>query len=348
MKKKILGVIAAFAVICTSSVVFAEEKTDEAELKTVESCETEEKMVKSYLTGLDVPESIGRRRPLAIMMSNIINAVPQSGISSAGVVYEAPVEGEITRLMALFEEYEDLERIGSVRSCRDYYIFYAHEFDAIYCHFGQSAYAVPYFEQKLIDNINGLYFDGTAYFRTSDRQAPHNAYTNAEYIQRGIDQLGYRQTFKEDYDGHFIFAEEGTETTLDDGMTANVVRLDNFKHNNPWFEYDPETKKYKRFQFGEAQIDELTGEQLTCDNIILLYASCPPYDGNGYLNIDVMTPGKGKFITRGKAVDIRWEKDAPWGVTHYIDTNEQEIRVNTGTTWILIVQDDRVDMVTYE
>ena len=100
--------------------------------------------VKSYLTGLDVPESIGRQRPVAVMLNNIKGGCPQSGIANAGVVYEAPVEGEITRLMGIFEDYQNLERIGSVRSCRDYYIFYANEFDAIYSHYGQSAYAVPF------------------------------------------------------------------------------------------------------------------------------------------------------------------------------------------------------------
>lgn len=53
---------------------------------------------KSYLTGEDVPESIGRRRPIAVMMGNDINGAPQSGTGNAGVIYEAPVEGSITVL----------------------------------------------------------------------------------------------------------------------------------------------------------------------------------------------------------------------------------------------------------
>ena len=48
--------------------------------------------------------------------------------------------------MGIFEDYDNLEKIGSVRSCRDYYIFYAMEFEAIYAHFGQAAYALPYLE----------------------------------------------------------------------------------------------------------------------------------------------------------------------------------------------------------
>ena len=76
-------------------------------------------MVTSYLTGEEVPAGIGRRRPIAVMMGNDINGAPQSGTANAGVIYEAPVEGGITRLMAIIEDYDSLGRIGSVRSCRD-------------------------------------------------------------------------------------------------------------------------------------------------------------------------------------------------------------------------------------
>lgn len=69
------------------------------------------------------------------------------------------------------------------------------------------------------------------------------------------------------------------------------------------------------------------------------------YDQNGYLNIDPITAGTGKYITHGKAIDIRWEKDAPYGVTHYIDGNEQEIRLNTGKTWVAIILNDETDSI---
>ena len=69
--------------------------------------------VVSYLTGEYVPESIGRRRPVAVMLNNLKPACPQAGIANAGVVYEAPVEGGITRLMGVFEDYDNLEKISS-------------------------------------------------------------------------------------------------------------------------------------------------------------------------------------------------------------------------------------------
>ncbi|WP_373214936.1 DUF3048 domain-containing protein [Ruminococcus sp. 5_1_39BFAA] len=349
MKKKMLKFLTGILVSCAlaGSAVAVHAEGDLVDMVANDGTGTEGNMVKSYLTGENVPESIGRRRPIAFMMGNDINGAPQSGIGNAGVVYEAPVEGGITRLMSIIEDYDSLEKIGSIRSCRDYYLYYANEFNAIYSHYGQAAYALPFLDQHVIDNLNGLNL-GNTYFRTSDRQAPHNAYTNASYLAQGIASLGYSQSYKPEYTGHYVFAADGTETTLDAGTAANVVHLDNFSDNHPWFEYNAETKKYSRFQFGGAHVDELTGQQLTCDNIILQYSAYQPYDQNGYLNVDTISGGQGKFITRGKAVDIRWEKDAVWGVTHYYDANEQEIQLNPGKTWVEIVQNDKIGSVTYQ
>ena len=234
-----------------------------------------ETQVKSYLTGENVPESIGRRRPVAVMMGNNSSGAPQSGIGHAGVVYEAPVEGNITRLMGILEDYDDLERIGSVRSCRDYYLFYANEFNAIYAHYGQAAYALPYLDQHVIDNLNGIKMGNLAFFRTTDRKPPHNAYTDAAHLQAGIEAMKYSQEYTEDYTGHYLFAEDGAETVPADGITANLVKLDNFTDNHPWYEYDEASGEYKRFQFGKEHVDQLDDKQLTCDNIILQYSSCP-------------------------------------------------------------------------
>ena len=146
-------------------------------------------MIRSYLTGKMVPVSQGSRRPAAVMMSNDKEARPQYGINRAGVVYEAPVEGGMNRYMSLIEDYDDLERIGSVRSCRTYYTYFAREFDAVYVHFGQSTFAKPYLGN--VDNINGLEGIGTtAFYRTKDKKSPHNAYTSGDRITASIEKLG--------------------------------------------------------------------------------------------------------------------------------------------------------------
>ena len=337
MKKKIFKLLTGMLLSCALAGSTVAVRAEEAGTDTGTS----------YLTGEDVSVGIGHRRPIAVMLGNDTNGAPQSGTENAGVIYEAPVEGSITRLMAIIEDYDNIPRIGSVRSCRDYFLFYANEYDAIYSHYGQAVYALQYLDQHLIDNLNGLTL-GNAYYRSTDRVAPHNAYTDFSHLQAGIQSQGYSQDYKEDYNGHFQFAPEGTETTLDDGVSANVVKLDNFAYNHPWFEYNAETKEYSRFQFNAPHIDQNTGNQLTCENIILQYSNYVPYDPNGYLNVDTQSGGEGKYITRGKAIDIHWTKDSQWGITHYYDSNNQEIQLNPGKTWVEIVLNDSVGSVSLQ
>lgn len=321
--------------------------TEEAkEPEVIEPNETEsdeeiipEGMVKSYLTGEYVDEAIGRRRPVAFMMNNIQAAVPQAGIANAGVVYEAPVEGSITRLMAVMEDYDQLEKIGSMRSCRDYYIFYAAGFDAIYVHYGQSAYALPILELPEVNNLSGLAsYTDSVFYRTSDRKAPHNAYTSFEGVQKGIEICGYSQEYADDYDGSYTFAKVGETVELPGNWNAQIVKP-GYTYNQPWFEYNESDGLYYRYQYGDPQIDELTQEQLSYRNILIQFSSWRNYDENGYLNIDVDEPGDGIFITGGKAIPVTWKKHTPWGPTYYYDSNGNEITLNTGKTWVCIVQD---------
>ena len=89
----------------------------------------------SYLTGMTVPTSIGRTRPTALMIENDADAVAwQHGTSYADVMYEAMVEGAITRMMGIFENLDGVSMVMPIRSCRPYYVYFAREFNAHYGH----------------------------------------------------------------------------------------------------------------------------------------------------------------------------------------------------------------------
>lgn len=291
--------------------------------------------IRSYLTGTMTTVEQANRRPLAIMMSNDKEALPQYGLNRAAVVYEAPVEGEMNRYLAIMEDYDDLERIGSVRSCRTYYTYFAREFDAIYAHYGQSSFARPYL--KNVDNINGL--DGigdTAYFRSSDRKRPHNAYSSFARIQKAIEQLGYGQEYEAEYEGHYRFARTGhpVELAQADAVEAYQV-VPGYPLNKPWFTYDESDGLYYRFQYGsEHQGDE---GQIKVKNIIIQYCQSGFYASTDYLNINVHSPEWGYYITNGKAIPVTWSKDGEFGITRYYDTQGEEIILNQGKTWVCIV-----------
>ena len=132
------------------------EPVKKEEPKEKEPEDNHEGMAKSYLTGEWIDEELAKKRPLAVMIGNTSDALPQYGISSADVIYEVPVEGSYTRLMAIFQDYSGLEKIGSVRSCRHYFIYFAREFDALYTHYGQAVYAEPVLAREDVHNLSGM------------------------------------------------------------------------------------------------------------------------------------------------------------------------------------------------
>lgn len=327
---------------CKKKEPVKEPKEEEVKLpqQTVEKpVDTHEGQVRSLLTGQWVDEAIAKKRPIAIMLSNVKIAIPQSGIENADVVYEAPVEGGITRLMGIFENLQGLEKIGSVRSCRNYFIDFFMGFDAIYSHFGQAVYAVPVLDSEGVDNLNGLDNIGdTVYYRTSDRKSPHNAYTSAEKLEAGIEKMGFRREYKDGYSGQFKFNSDDKKEIDIQGIDAKYVQPGYFI-DKPWFEYNQKDKLYYRNQYGGPQIDEATKKQLTYKNIILQYAQWEYYDKNGYLNINTSSGGKGKYITNGKAMDITWKKENQFGPTTFMDSNGKELVINQGKTWVCVILD---------
>lgn len=310
-----------------------------------ESTEPEERievdgLIRSYLTGQMVDVTKANRRPLAIMMSNDKESLPQYGINRAGVVYEAPVEGEMNRYMAIIEDYDDLTRIGSVRSCRTYYTYFAREFDAIYAHFGQSTFAKPYLQN--VDNINGIEGIGdTAYFRAKDKKRPHNAYASFDGIQKAIAKLGYSQEYDEAYQGHYRFARTGhpVELTGDAVFKASLV-TPGYTYNKPWFEYHEDDGLYYRYQYGtEHRGDE---GQIAVKNILIQYCPAGYYATTDYRNINVHESVWGYYITGGKAEKVTWTKDGEFGLTHYYDESGEEIVLNQGKTWVCIMTGDMI------
>ena len=83
------------------------------------------------------------RRPVAVMVSNSYDSLPQWGLSQADIIYEMLAEGRITRLLAIFKDPSKIDKLASVRSSRPYFIDIAQSYGAVYMHFGGS---VPAYE----------------------------------------------------------------------------------------------------------------------------------------------------------------------------------------------------------
>lgn len=353
MKKRVLCLMLAVCMAATAvagcgkkeeepkPVVEKEEQEEEPEEEPVD---THEGQAKSYLTGQWIDENLAKKRPLAVMIGNTSDALPQFGTSSADIIYEVPVEGGYTRMMAIFQDYSALDKIGSVRSCRHYFLYFAKEFDAIYAHYGQSIYAEPLLAQEDVHNLSGL--DGSVgslvFYRDTNRKAPHNAFASAEGINAGIEKKGYRTELSSDYQGHYQFAEDEQEVTLTNGEDALVVSP-GYVVNKPWFVYNAEDGLYYRYEFKDKQIDGANDQQLAVKNILIQYCDWSNKDENGYLDINTTSGGEGVYITNGKMEKVTWTKANENSPARYFDESGNEITINQGKTWVCIVLDSNKD-----
>lgn len=292
---------------------------------------------RSKITGKWIDEKDADNVPFAVMYSNIADAMPQSNIGTADVVFESLVEGGITRLCCLFDNQTQLEKIGPVRSCRTYYLLFAKEFEAVYVHFGYSEYAADYLKQDQFHSLDGMVY--CDFYRSDDRIAPHNAYTSWKGILASAQAREYSTVYPDNYQSPFLFnTDDKKDVDLNQGAAVCKTFQPGYPYNKPWFEYNETSKTYDRFQFEGPQIDRETGQQLTFKNILVKYVE-PDYYDNGTPNYKINGTGKGLYITDGKAVEVTWKKDSETeGPTQYFYSDGSQVVMNQGKTYICQVE----------
>lgn len=317
----------------------------------------------SYFTGLPCTREQQQHRPLAVMLNNIKEGCPQSGTSEASIIYECPVEGRITRLMGIFEDYEHVEKIGSIRSCRDYFVFLANEYDCIYCHFGQATpYVGDYLNSDGVDNISGAVSGierpaTNTFYRVSERKAPHNVYINTEGLLEDIEKFGYRTTLREDYTPKFTYMKDGDDA-YKDAQSATVLypggketgKANGFSTVQSRFEYNAQDGKYYRFQYGGEHIDEVTGQQLKFDNVVFQYCHGEVRDVHDYLAFGCHGDNgyKVQVFTQGKMKEGTWKRTEDTLPATYTDYDGNPIPLTPGKTWVCIIWNDFADDVVIE
>ncbi len=298
------------------------------------------------LTGLLINEQASKRRPIGVMINNLKPALPQSGISQADVVYETLVEGAITRLFAVFQDF-DSEKIGPIRSARHYFLDFAFDFDALYVHYGLSPQAYTAIKKYNAPSLNGLSaLDSVMCYQDKNRVRPHSTYTSFEGLMAGIDYKGYNIMADSDFHNPLYFSE--TEYTPLEGTEASVVRLDYSGYSKPWFEF--RDGYYFRYQFNQPHIDEQTQEQLSYKNIIIELVDIYniPGDNSGRLDMSLISKGNGYYITNERAIPIYWKKQSHYQPTVYYLESGEKLLINKGKTWISIFPSYRADKIVFE
>ena len=307
-----------------------------------------EGMVRSRLTNEWVDGTIADTRPLAVIIPNESAAIPHYNLSKASILYEANVEGRMTRLMGIYEDWEDLDKIGNVRSLRLYYGYWALEWDSIIVHWGGPFFINDFLNHPDVETLDGTY-DTVGFFRSDDRKDPHNAYVSGQGLKELITTKGYDLTYRGLADNrHYRFTSKSDPNTLsqyNDAQTAKKIDMSGcYPLTRCYFKYNTEDGLYYRYQHlsGSSDgphIDAATGEQLTFKNILVQYTKHEEL-GEGYLAFQCHdTTHDGWYFTNGKGIHVTWEKTSDFGATRYYDDSGNEITLNTGKTMVMIIED---------
>lgn len=307
-----------------------EEPTTTTEAPTVTTTEPAPTNI-NILTGeANLKEEAIGKRPFAIMVENHPDARPQWGLTTPDIVVEGLVEGGITRMMWLYSDVSDVEKIGPCRSARNNYIEVACAFDAIFAHFGGSSYAYNLINSdSSIDNLD--YKNGAAkYDRDYSRgvATEHTAYTTGEWITEGISKKGYRTDIKEEYSSPFTFAK--SKVTLSGGECNEVKTSFSYSYNHT-FKYDSSDGLYYNYMNSNRMMDA-NGEQMAVKNVLILSCNVTIYGGK-YAEWH-LSSGTGYYITNGTYEEINWEKGDTHDMFKFTDKDGNEIEFNTGKFWI--------------
>lgn len=272
------------------------------------------------------------RTPLAVIIENSTDSRPQSGLSSADVVYEALAEGGITRQMGVFLTNLNSVSLGPVRSMRVYFLDWLEEYQALAAHVGGNHNALARIGPEGVKDLDEFFTPG--FQRTNDRPSPHNVYTTTDNLWSAGANKGW--TGATSYHS-WIFKDEASSSARPTTQHLGLGFLGGADYKVVW-DYDPTTNSYGRNVGGAAAIDRNTNTQILAKTVAVEVVPYTPFDdGTGALNMQDIGSGKAYVFTDGKETDATWKKSSRTDRTIFVDTTGSEIPFNRGPIWIEVV-----------
>jgi hypothetical protein len=290
------------------------------------------------LTGTRPPGGhVPKRAALAVKIENLPEARPQWGLDQADIVFEEPVEGGITRFIAVYQCH-DAPRIEPVRSARlvDPQILEP---------LGRMLMAYSGAIQPAINEIDArrsLLFDvgadrvGSAYWRDPTRYAPHNLVTSTAALYAAAAALHDKEK------GPTPIFSYGHEAK--GGTPAAAVSIYDPLDTTTWT-WRRATGIYYRSYSDTGAAMQGDNVQITASNIIVMlvheHPTPWPEDITGALEQELTLKGHGPaWVLRDGAVFFgHWERPFLDDPTVFYETNGTKVPLTAGNTWIELVPD---------
>lgn len=288
------------------------------------------------------PENLERRAFICKISNFPADMVrPQSGLNSADIIFEHVTEGPITRFSAIF--YGEMPpNIGPIRSARLVDLELAVMYDTSLCFSGASIGVTerledPEFRYRQIRS----WYPG--YYRTgADKPFEHTFYADPAGFYEKFDEYDTntppRPTTQMDFES----------ATPDGGESAEFVQIDYRGWTVVEWRWDEETGKYWRWADGEPIIDANDGEQVSAENVVIVYAIhtldetiCEHQRDNkclaGSTLIHLWDEGEMTLLRDGLRFDGYWFREDPTDMLTFETLDNEPLGLQVGNTWMQLV-----------
>ncbi|MDO8619314.1 MAG: DUF3048 domain-containing protein [Candidatus Daviesbacteria bacterium] len=308
------------------------------------------------------------RRPLAVMIENHIEARPQSGLTSADVVYEAVAEGGITRFMALYYCNLSDVQVGPVRSARTYYLDWLGEYNnPLYAHVGGAntpgpADALSQIIKYKVNDLNQFSIGFPTYWRDYERlghpvATEHTMYSTTQKLWAVGAQRGWVATdsagisWSKGFTPWKFKDDEKISSSSKSGGTIKTITVNFWASQGDYtveWDYNAATNTYDR-KNGTAHIDFNNKKQISPKSVVIQFEkesnANDGYPGNVHLLYGTTGTGKALIIMDGNVVEGKWIKADRLSRSKYVDSKGKEIIFDKGQIWIETVPEG--SKVTY-
>lgn len=301
-----------------------------------------------------------KHRPLGVMIENHHDARPQSGLSSADVVYEAVAEGGITRFLSIFY-CQDAGQVGPVRSARTYFLDFISEYgvNPLYTHVGGANMPGPADALSQIEeygwggynDLNQFSIGFPTFWRDYDRlghdvATEHTMYSTTTKLWDVATKRGLTNVDKkgESWDTSFVpykFKDDVSSASRPETQTISFDFWKGYSDYSVKWDYDKANNDYLRTNGGVKHIDKDNNKQLAAKNVVILFMTERHADDGYENNLHLLygTKGTGKAIVfqDGKEIFGTWSKRDRLARTIIKDGNGNEIEFNRGLIWFEIL-----------
>ncbi|MER7054277.1 MULTISPECIES: DUF3048 domain-containing protein [unclassified Streptomyces] len=262
---------------------------------------------------------------LAVKVDNVPAARPQTGLDAADVVYVEPVEGGLSRLLAVYAT-ELPESVGPVRSARESDLELLRQFDRPTLAFSGAQHKLLPLIDKAPLRAEPPGEESDAYVRDEGRPAPHNLYVRPGRLLPGPAGAEALTT-------GFRHGEAPAGGAV---APSRTVRYPSASFTFTW----SGSRDRWLVSMDGAPARTADGGRLAPATVVVQHVDVRESDFRDYLGnnspyVESVGSGRAEVLRDGRAHDAAWKRDAAADGTSFTTADGAPLNFAEGQVWVV-------------